>query len=480
MASFFLTVACACSSQTDKTADISEIESSTESAAETEPEYVYPEEDYSGASFTVLNSDEIWDFYVALDFDGLDGESLNDAVYNRNRDVEQKLNCKIEVTKLAYDSLINTASSLIMAGDSEYDVMYLPVNHKPGMISDHDFVDLNTLPQLNLDSVWWDGAVIKSSQIDGKLYFATSDLHLMAFDGSWCLFFNQDMMTNYNLDMPYSLVKSGGWTLDKLLEYSTAVANLNGDESYKWSSSGNCVYGISAHEATGPDYFVYGCSGRYVTASDGGFTITATDENFTSTVSKLAEILKDGDGITIKASNEDFDQNAGGYIYIFSVGRALFLTAPLKNAQLLRNMDTTFGIIPFPKYDESQSDYNTMVDVNLLFLTIPVTNKKLEQTATILDVLSYESYKQTLPYYYDVTVSQKGLRNEESIEMLDIIRSTRGIDVSIVFGWSADLRTEIRKKIYAGDGAVVSTITKYSDVLSADIDEMVTALKQQS
>ena len=121
-----------------------------------------------------------------------------------------------------------------------------------------------------------------------------------------------------------------------------------------------------------------------------------------------------------------------------------------------------------------------MVDVNLLYLTIPVTNDKLMQTATILDVLTYESYKQTLPIYYDVTVSQKGLRNEDSIEMLDIIRRTRGIDVSIVFGWSANIRAEIGEKIYAGDEAVVSTVSKYFNQLSADIAKMVEAVKSSS
>ena len=171
---------------------------------------------FDGAAFTVLNSDEIWDFYVSLDFDNMDGELLNDAVYNRNRSVEHKLNCKIEITKLDYNSLINTASSLILSGDSQFDVMYLHVNHKPGMIADHNFVDLNTLPELSLKSVWWDRAVIESAQIDGKLYFATSDLHLMAFDGSWCLFFNEDLTKNYNLDMPYDLVRKGSWTLDSL------------------------------------------------------------------------------------------------------------------------------------------------------------------------------------------------------------------------------------------------------------------------
>ena len=40
--------------------------------------------------------------------------------------------------------------------------------------------------------------------------------------------------------------------------------------------------------------------------------------------------------------------------------------------------------------------------------------------AAMIDALTYRSYETVLPVYYENRVAQKGLRNEDSIEMLGI------------------------------------------------------------
>ena len=51
----------------------------------------------------------------------------------------------------------------------------------------------------------------------------------------------------------------------------------------------------------------------------------------------------------------------------------------------------------------------------------------------MLDAASYLSYTDVLPVYYNVTIAQKGLRDDESIEMLGIIQSSRYFDIGRVF-----------------------------------------------
>ena len=62
-------------------------------------------------------------------------------------------------------------------------------------------------------------------------------------------------------------------------------------------------------------------------------------------------------------------------------------------------------------------------------MCIPVTNPDISEAALIMDAFSYMTYKDVLPVYYDVSLSQKGLRNEDSIEML-ISSATRAISTS--------------------------------------------------
>ena len=57
----------------------------------------------------------------------------------------------------------------------------------------------------------------------------------------------------------------------------------------------------------------------------------------------------------------------------------------------------------------------------------------------ILDALSYESYRDVLPLYYGQTISQKGLRDEDWIEMLSIINETRVSESGLIFGVTSGL-----------------------------------------
>lgn len=72
---------------------------------------------------------------------------------------------------------------------------------------------------------------------------------------------------------------------------------------------------------------------------------------------------------------------------------------------------------------------------------------------------------------YDESLSQKRLRNVESIEMLELMRNTRYFDISKCYGWTNDLQSAISKLLMAGDGAIASTIASNKDKVLANIDK---------
>ena len=55
------------------------------SVSSDDPEYVYPELDCGGDEFTILNTGWVWSMYTFIDFETQTGDSLDDAVYERNR-----------------------------------------------------------------------------------------------------------------------------------------------------------------------------------------------------------------------------------------------------------------------------------------------------------------------------------------------------------------------------------------------------------
>jgi len=131
-------------------------ETTAQDAAETtgEPEFVYEyKEDYDGEEFTILNYESIWNCYVHLDFEEQTGEQLDDAVYNRNRYVEEMLNFDLNVIRQTYTHttvLIEMVTKAVMAGEDAYDAAYLPVAYTPSVLTGGNLYDLNSIPELQL------------------------------------------------------------------------------------------------------------------------------------------------------------------------------------------------------------------------------------------------------------------------------------------------------------------------------------------
>ena len=139
----------------------------------------------------------------------------------------------------------------------------------------------------------------------------------------------------------------------------------------------------------------------------------------------------------------------------------------------MRDMEDTFGMLPLPKFDESQEEYQTTMMGNFCSMLIPVTNARSEDTALVMDTLALMSHDEVIPVYYDFTVSQKGLRNEDSIEMLKIMRASRGVDMAVVYDWNADLVSALKTKFLKGDSDVASLIEKYRTPIEAKMQKMI-------
>ncbi len=76
----------------------------------TDPDSFYPDVDYGGAEIRSMNFDQLWNMYIHVDAAELNAEVLNDAVFNRNRKVEQKLGCKIVEKTVFNEAKISQSS----------------------------------------------------------------------------------------------------------------------------------------------------------------------------------------------------------------------------------------------------------------------------------------------------------------------------------------------------------------------------------
>ena len=67
--------------------------------------------------------------YTFIDFETQTGDSLDDAVYERDRKIEEIFNVKLDVREAAIDDLAGLVRTSVMAGDQSYDAAYIKGDH---------------------------------------------------------------------------------------------------------------------------------------------------------------------------------------------------------------------------------------------------------------------------------------------------------------------------------------------------------------
>lgn len=467
---------CACAGQDDQpltdtpvSVNTADGETGTEEA-ETEPLYQFPAVDYGGYTFRILNADDIYSMHARIDFDGLTGEALNDAMYERCRETEQRLNIVIEETNMGVDNeVLAQANKVLRSGDDAYDAIYTPSRDVYKLVSQNGLYNLFDYDALQLDRPWWIQTYNDAIVVNGSLYGAAGYSQLMVMDSLWCLYFNEDMMRNLDLTAPYDLVRDGKWTADRLSEYCKAAANLNGDASFTFDVGGSCVWGISYD---GIDRTMFGFGEPVLRAENQTLKLTCGSERYITGFEKILDVFAAAGGEAKPQQSGLSDDTPGSYINIFEVERALFMTAEISKTARLRNKDFNFGIVPYPKLDETQERYYSMPFYGTPLYTIPVTVSDVERSAVVGDVMTYISYEKVLPVFREVTLEQKGLRNEDSIEMLDLIIRVSTPNLMYVFNIGTQFVDEINKSAYTGENNVASTFAKYESKMQTAIEEI--------
>ena len=437
-------------------------------AANPYADYEFPEVDWGGKDFKILNIDTSGSC-SGIVYE-MTGDVLDDAFWKRNEMVEEMFNLKLVEERMLGPDLNETVRSTVLAGDDVYQVAYPRSDVIGGMALDGLFWNLNEGDGFNFDEPWWDQAVMEDFGIGESeaLYFASSDISLHNFEMSWCLYFNRNQLVDLQLDLPYDMVKAGKWTYDELYKYISVGHNLNGDESYTWNADGNAVYGFASMQPDSITQMFVSCGEKYFVIDDGQPEFVAGSDKYYSVAEKLAKLFgTEGQGIF--ANNR-----AGGFHYelIFGAGRAMFAGCEIKSGDgggAFADMTDDYGIVPLPKYDAAQENYVSPVAVWTYFMTVPSTNANISDTSKILDAMAYLSYKDVVPAYYDVTLTVKNIRDEETVEMLDIIRGARTYLTAYAFGWGSGFRSEVGKKIASGDADLASTIAAQKPTIEAEI-----------
>jgi len=451
-------------------------------AAKLEPLITFdslPAIDYEGIEFVIANMSGYTWLDVTLEVEAADtGEMLNDAIYRRNRIVEEKYNIMLKFVDIQYNTMANKVRNQMRAGDCEYDIMQMPMGFDVMPLTTENYIaDANKLANLNLSNPWWDDFAHKSTSIAGKQFYLFGDFTIADKEYATVIFLNRAMQQEYGLPNFYEMAYNGTWTIDKMLE-SMKVVTKDVDGDGKWTKNDQYGFVINVHSG----WMTFYGAGETMVKKDANDMPywTMNNESFVNAFMKMCEFMNTNN-TTVDAFKVGSHQDT-----MFAEGKALFdstllsaVRAPEGGTQSMRDVEQwDFGILPPPKLDEKQENYYSLMDGTYSPCISVLNNdsERLARTAVILEALNAKSSEEVQPKYKEYALPMKFIRDEESFDMVDIILQNRIFDLAGTYNWGGmnDKLKDLLSKNKAGEivSFIEKNIAKADAAMSKDIENI--------
>ena len=450
----------------------------TEETTEARIEPDLPDTKWEGYQFRVLTKGDTNVHWKSKDIAATEenGDVINDAVYKRNMKIYDRFG--VEMVDIPSPNgtwdLTAPLRKSVMAASDDYDMVASSFNEAVKNLSTEGMLmELHNVPYMDLSKPWYDQNANEQLSIEGKLFATAGDMILMDNEATLCVLFNKKLAEDYALEGFYEMVKNGKWTIDKMTEFSKLTAkDLDGDgtigEKDQWGNIG---------EPLNTYALMVACDAIAVKKNKDDVPVfDVQNEHFYDAFTKAVNLNRD-DKVTMFSDNfKAADVWADIIDPAFTEGRVLFNTAGLVRVTVFRAMETNFGILPLPKYDESQKEYNSMVSIGCANSIAIPTTANAERSGAVIEALSAESYYTLTHAYYDIVLKTKNARDDASSEMLDIIFDNRIFDIAYMFDWGGiigsinglktdgNISSTIDSKLKAAEKELEKTLTAYAEL----------------
>lgn len=386
------------------------------------------------------------------------GEVFNDAVYRRNKKIEENYKINLNFVPSSWGDHINAMRRSVLSDDGAYDLGILQTAAGMNSISSNIYRDWNTVPIIkeNLDNPWWNKSILNDLSIGNKVFGIAGDIGYSYIADAQGLIFNKKLFRDAGMEIPYKMVKEDTWTYDAFENLIKDLnRDLNGDGQMDINDD---LFGFVSMEHDAPISYFHNFGGTAIGKDENDYPvfILGNEKNFKIVETGYRWLIEGNVPITKYMGNDDYSVE---YAHMaFNNDRAYFISTALKCLMFFRNMESEYGIVPYPKFDETQSEYISVGCGTVLMLPKTADDDDAHFVGTIVEALARESYLSVIPAYYESTLQLKFSRDEETIDMLKIIRESIKFDMGFLYN-------------FAGVGRFSKTLTEQkSNNLASYID----------
>ena len=476
----------ACGDTAEGTADTNDNQTSavtTETAADdlTIKDDLPDDLDFGGAVSNFLYRAEIADEFYA---EKTNGDVVNDALYDSIGAVEDRLNVDIAVHEMdghmasARSGYMTHIDNSILAGDDLYDWVDLMIGQTTIRLQSGLFMNLLENPYIDIEKPWY-LSQMDEMVIADNLLFVSGDASLGYLKDAFVIYFNKTTADKYQLGDMYSMVHDGTWTLDKLREITVAASeDLNGDGRYDKDDR----IGFLVHNYNHLTGFL-GSTGISMYTKDGdSYEFTFGNDRDVNVCNLLYQTLYNTPGSYDCNLSDTTESEVADYVALtnkFMTGDILMMTAQLHEAVLyLRDMEDSYGVLPYPKYDEEQSSYVTLSRSTQNAFSMPKTCSDTARAGAVLEALSSEKYNSVVPAYYEIAMKTKYSRDNASAEMFDLIRASVTLNFEFVYGQAiGNPALDVFRQCFSKENVVASKVAANKNKLDSMIEKYIQTIE---
>lgn len=434
--------------------------------------------DFKGATINIqMSATDISSDVLMIGSGEQTGDVVNDAVYDRNMKVEERLKVVLTYVETNYDwsKVSGEMEKLVLAGDSTY---HFVVNDQLGLSTtsvSHYLVNAYNCAYFDFDSSgWWTKYMEDLSISKDKVYLLVGDYFIDVLNHSHVLLYNRKIFANLygDADSIYKQVINGEWTYDVFNTYITgSYQDINGDGK----KDAEDIYGLIIGGIGGSVFpFTYSSDAQFVTRdSNGTPALTMNNERTLLLFDKIYAVFYN-DGTSTK-----YDENGENLHTKFIGGGALFISGTgFGNFENFRQMQDDIGLIPYPKLDESQATYNTVIHDTAEVGAILTTCPDVDMTSAVIQALCEETYKTVLPAYYETALKVKYVRDNYTSQMIDLVHNGINGLFSLVYGasYANNIFTwAFLEPLQAGDKSFTSAYQKREEAALTQLNGLIEA-----
>ena len=416
------------------------VESASQENESTEPAHLdnIPEDlKYNGEDIVILNRALMgwtWDEVAVPE---LNSEPVNDAMFNRNIAVTDRLNVNVVSSPIDNPDEnvpIDTIKRVVKSGSDEYDMVAAAVYVTTPAALDGTFYNLAQLEYLDLDQGYWMQEYNDAMSFGGAQHTATGAIALSTYRFAFVTMFNKDAFDDKKVPYPYEAIANNEWTLD----YQAALAqDFYQDKNGNNKKDEGDFFGFVSCTGINTDAYWASCHLPIVQKNAEGYYEYVLDiARFSDVMDKVLYLFYDCGGthlFPVMSLNVEQDEIRE----MFVRGECAMNTIRLVAVEQpdVRAMEIQYGIAPVPKYDQAQEGYGTMIHDQFTVFAVPASaaEDKLQMIGAAMEVMASESEKSVKPAYYEIALKRKYMSDPVAWDMLDLIFDEVRIDPAVTY-----------------------------------------------